>query len=78
MELELLTNATVVDDVIKLVRQQKPISSMDVDSNSSRENKEGRKDSTVPGYGEKEEGQLEENTKEKPKEESIRTVNKIF
>jgi hypothetical protein len=43
MKLELLTNATVVDDVIKFVRQQqKPLSSVDTVSNGSKENKEDK------------------------------------
>jgi hypothetical protein len=46
MKLELLTNATVVDDVIKFARQQqKPLSSMDTVSNGSKENKEDKEKS---------------------------------
>jgi hypothetical protein len=76
MKLELLTNATVVDDVIKFVRQQKSLSYMDI--NRSNANKEDKEESTEPDYGDKEEEDLEEKTGEKPKEDSIRTMNKIF
>jgi hypothetical protein len=78
IKLELLTNATVVDDVIKFVRQQKPLSFMGVDSNSSKANKERREESTTLRYGEKKKEELNDKTGEKPKEESISTVNKIF
>jgi hypothetical protein len=78
MKLDLLTNATIVNDVIKFVRQQKPLSSVDINSNSFKENKEDEEKSTVPEYEEKKEKELERKKEEKPKDESIITVNKIF
>jgi hypothetical protein len=78
MKLELFTNATVVDDAIKFVRHQKPLLSKDIDGNGSKENKEDREESPVPSYWAREEEKLEEKREVKPKEESIRAVNKIF
>jgi hypothetical protein len=54
MKLDLLTNAMIVDDVIKFVRQQqKPLSSVDTVSNGSKENKEDKEKSKIPEYEEK-------------------------
>jgi hypothetical protein len=79
MKLELLTNAMVVDDVIKFVRQQqKPLSSVDTVSNGSKENKEDKEKSKIPEYEKIEKELEEEKTGEEQKEESVKTVNKIF
>jgi hypothetical protein len=84
MKLELLTNATVVDDTIRFVRQQKISSSVKNgisvknDSSGSKENEGNKEESREPDYGEKEQDGLEEKTGEKSKEEAIRTTNHIF
>ena len=51
---------------------------MDIDGNSSKENEGDKEKPNVPEYGDKEEEELKGETGEKPKEESIRTVNRIF
>jgi protein required for attachment to host cells len=71
MKLDLLTNATVVDDAIRFVHQQKSSMSFNNDRNGSKKNVD-RDKSREPDYGEKEEDQLEKKTAREAKRISNR------
>ena len=71
MKLDLLTNATVVDDAIRFVSQE---SKEKVKSSSSKTNEDDKEESNEPDYNE-DKDQLEE---EQEKEAGEITVNQVF
>ena len=68
MKMDLLTNATVVDDAIRFVYDR----SKEKLKSSSRDSNEGNKESEEPGY---DEDQLEEEQEEESREV---TINQVF
>jgi hypothetical protein len=74
MKLELLTNATVVEDAIRFVSQK---SKEKLKSSSSNSNEEEKEESKEPDYDEDKE-QLEEEQEEETGEITSATTNHIF
>jgi predicted transcriptional regulator len=75
MKLDLLTNATVVDDAIRFVSDR----SKEKSSSSSSSNEDGKEESKEPDYDEDEdEDQLEEEQEEETGETAAATINKVF
>jgi hypothetical protein len=73
MKLDLLTNATVVDDAIRFVSDR----SKEKSSSSSSSNEDGKEESKEPDY-DQDEDQLEEEQEEETGETAAATINKVF
>ncbi|MFL6379345.1 MAG: hypothetical protein ACJ72R_18065 [Nitrososphaeraceae archaeon] len=73
MKLDLLTNATVVDDAIRFVSQKAEEKS----SSSSSSNEDGKEESKEPDYDE-DGDQLEEKQEEETREITATTTNQVF
>jgi hypothetical protein len=74
MKLELLTNATVVDDAIRFVSRK---SNEKLKSSSSNSNEGDKEESNEPDYDE-DKDQLEEKQEEKRREITSTTINQVF
>src|SRR5919199_1880892 len=74
MKLELLTNATVVDDAIRLVYQK----SREKPKPSTSSNENGKEESNEPDYYDEDEDQLQEEQEETGEVASTMTTNQVF
>jgi hypothetical protein len=74
MKLDLLTNATVVDDAIRFVSQK----SKDRETLPSTSSNEDEKESNEPDYGEDQDQLEEEQEEEETGETAAATINKVF
>jgi hypothetical protein len=74
MKLELLTNATVVDDAIRFVSSQKSKENRKSSANSNEDDKE---ESNKPDYDE-DRDQLGEEQEEQTGEITVATINQVF
>jgi hypothetical protein len=79
MKLDLLTNATVVDDAIRFVSSQKSKNEEKIES-SSNSNEDGDKESRESNYDDEDRDQLEEEKQEEQQTEAILTgtINQVF
>jgi hypothetical protein len=75
MKLDLLTNATVIDDAIRFVSSHKSIENDKLKSSPSDSNESDREESNEPGYNEDQE--LEEKQEEQTGEITA-TTNQVF
>ena len=75
MKLDLLTNATVVDDAIRFVSQKSKENLKR--SSSSNTNEDEKEESSQPDYDEEDEDRLEEEQEEETTGE-ITTINQVF
>jgi hypothetical protein len=76
MKLDLLTNATVVDDAIRFV-SSKSKDKENLKSSSSNTNEDDKEESNEPDYGE-DKDQLEEEQEEETGETAPTTTNQVF
>ena len=74
MKLDLLTNATVVDDAIRLVYQK----SREKPKPSTSSNENGKEESNEPDYYDEDEDQLQEEQEETGEVASTMTTNQVF
>jgi predicted transcriptional regulator len=74
MKIDLLTNATVVDDAIRFVSQK---SNRNVKSSTDDSDESEKEESTQPDYNE-DEDQLEEEQGEETGEMTVSTTNQVF
>jgi hypothetical protein len=76
MKLDLLTNATVVDDAIRFV-SQKSKEKIKSSSNNSNSDEYNNKEPNEPDY-EDDEDQLEEKQEKETREITVATINQVF
>jgi hypothetical protein len=77
MKLDLLTNATVVEDAIRFVTSESQKSKEQVKSSSTNSNNEDDKESNEADYNE-DKGQLEEGQEHETGETNEATINQVF